>query len=180
MKALNSSCVIKVAYAPTIINSPWAILITPMRPKTMANPTDMISKMELRLIPRNSVSIAVDQAAHVSMRSNEARAALRELVEIQLRPQRFLPSRALARQERHFGSPSPRAYPPQRAWQPDHHRPASAMPRFPASCSAPICWVLLRLPGQATESPPIFQMSPDLLQRSDDCPPRGSPILPDS
>ena len=48
----------------------------PISPKTMASPTDMIKRIELRLTARKNVSIAVDQAAQVSMRSIEARAAL--------------------------------------------------------------------------------------------------------
>jgi hypothetical protein len=41
----------------------------------IASPTDMIKRIELRLTPRNPVSIAADHAAQVSMRSIEARAA---------------------------------------------------------------------------------------------------------
>ena len=37
--------------------------MTPISPKTIASPTDMIRRMELRLMPRNSVSIAVDHTS---------------------------------------------------------------------------------------------------------------------
>ena len=49
--------------------------MTPIKPKTIANPNDMISRMELRLIPRKSVSIAFDQTPQVSIRSIAAPAA---------------------------------------------------------------------------------------------------------
>src|SRR5881397_3536971 len=43
--------------------------MTPIRPKTIANPKDMMSKIELKLIPRKIVSMAPDHEAHISIRS---------------------------------------------------------------------------------------------------------------
>ena len=51
------------------------MLMTPIKPKTIANPNDMISRIELRLTPRKKVSMAFDQTAQVSMRSIAATAA---------------------------------------------------------------------------------------------------------
>ena len=49
--------------------------MTPIKPKTIANPNVMISRIELRLIPRKNVSMAFDQTHQLSMRVIAAPAA---------------------------------------------------------------------------------------------------------
>ena len=44
---------LKVVYAPIIMNSPWAILITRIRPKVMASPRDASNIIEDKLNPLN-------------------------------------------------------------------------------------------------------------------------------
>ena len=40
-----------------MINSPWAMLITPINPKANASPNDTINKMEPRLTPLKNCTI---------------------------------------------------------------------------------------------------------------------------
>ena len=60
MGNLKINCVTYVVYAPSIISSPWARLITPIRPKTIARPnaatsnTDPIATPLKRLSRSNS------------------------------------------------------------------------------------------------------------------------------
>ena len=49
------------------MSSPWAMLMTPIKPKTIANPNDMIKRIELRLMPRKTVSITFDQKPQASI-----------------------------------------------------------------------------------------------------------------
>ena len=53
---LNTSWVTNVEYAPTIISSPWARFITPIKPKTIAKPRAAISRTEPIEIPSKRMS----------------------------------------------------------------------------------------------------------------------------
>ncbi len=58
-KCTNNSCMLYVVNAPTIINSPWAMLITPIWPKIMARP----SAIKTRIDPLDSPSLRQSKAA---------------------------------------------------------------------------------------------------------------------
>src|ERR1700682_1716036 len=51
MNFSNSSAVAYVVYAPMAISSPWAMLITPISPNTIARPSAISSRMVDRLRP---------------------------------------------------------------------------------------------------------------------------------
>ncbi len=53
-----SNCITYVVYAPSIINSPCAMLMTPITPKVMARPIALNTSTDPRLSPKNNVSRA--------------------------------------------------------------------------------------------------------------------------
>ena len=50
-----ASCTTYVVYAPSIISSPWAMLMTPMTPKVTASPMATSTSTEPTLRPKNKV-----------------------------------------------------------------------------------------------------------------------------